>query len=152
MTALEEFDDWMQRHDNNYLNDFGVIFNRAPDFLFVDAPWPGHEDMEILSIVLFCVNGLDLYQRLDLATPEDLANVQPEDLLQLYHDGRAMILCTTKDEETLTFEKAKDGTLIAIVDGQNIGHDVQEQLLVPGDFIRYTERFFRFLKTEAKRP
>lgn len=145
MTALEEFDAWMKRYQDNYLNNFSILINNTPDFVFVDSPWPGHGDVGTLSIVLFCVNGLELFSLLNISGTDDLDNVQPEDLLQLYYDGEAIVLCTTKNEETLKFQKAGD-TLVAIIDGQDLGHEVKEQLLLPGDFFRYTEAYFQFMK------
>ena len=146
MTALEEFDAWMQRHENNHINDFGVLINKLPELLFLDSPWPGHGNADKISIVLLCANCPDLYQLLNIAIPEDLDNVQPEDFLKLYYDGEAMAVCTTENEETLTFQKADD-KLIAIIDGEDLAHEVHEQLLLPGDFLRYTEAYFHFLKT-----
>ena len=150
MTALEEFDVWMQGHENNYINDFGVLINRVPELVFVDSPWPEHGDAATLGIILPCANALELYQLLGILIPQDFDNVQREDMLKLYYEGHAMAVCTTENGETLTFQKAKDDTLIAIIDGEDLAHVVQEKLLMPGDFIRYTEGYFRFLKTIAK--
>lgn len=146
MTALEEFDAWMQQNQNSYINDFSVLIKKVPELVFADAPWPGHGDGATLSIILLCENGLELYRHLHIVLPQDLDKVQPEDLLKLYFDGHAMVACTTENEETLTFQKADDGTLVAIFEDKDIGHEVQEELLVPGDFIRYTESYFRSLR------
>lgn len=150
MTPWDEFAQWMKtRENNNYLNDFGLIFNYEPEFVFVDSPWPEQYSVDILSIILLCANGKELFELLGVETIVDLEKIQPENMLNLFYAGNAMVLCTTDDGESLQFQKVND-TMVALIDGVDLGHEVTEQLVMPGDFIRYTNEYFLFMKEYNK--
>jgi hypothetical protein len=149
MTPWLEFDAWMKMHKNNYLNDFGILFNRRPEFVFVDSPWPEQFNADILSIIILCANGKELFELLNFETVDDLEKLQQETVLNLFYAGHAMVLCTTPNDESLHFQKAGD-RMIAIIDGVDLAHEVNEQLILPGDFIRYTNNYFRFMKEHKK--
>lgn len=149
MTPSEEFDEWMKKHNDSYVNNFGVLFRKESKFIFVDSPWPGHSNAEVIGILLLCHNCKDLYDQLSIETAEELSGVQTETFLNLFYAGQAIVFCTTGDKESLQFEKVND-TLFAIIDGAERGHEVKEQLLLPGDFIRYTKGYFSFIKDQQK--
>jgi hypothetical protein len=142
MTPSNDLEVWMQQHQDNYINDFSVQLSRAPEFIFVDAPWPGHPNADNLCIILLKNNAAALFEDLGIETAAELDEVTPEDLLTLFYAGKAIVLCTVKEEASLLFHK--DGnTMLALLDGEELGHEVTEQLVVPGDFIRYTQQYFR---------
>lgn len=142
---MKEFDQWMERNENNYINRYGIVFNRTPHVVFVDAPWPGSGCADFLSIFLLCANGKDLFKDLNIEAVNDLEKLEPEILLNLFHAGNAMVLCTTANGETLQFQKG-ESAMVAIIDGVDMGHEVKEQLVVPGDFIRYTNDYFLYMR------
>ena len=150
MTPWEAFDEWMKAEDNNCINQYGIVFNRTPEFVFADSPWPGYATADILSIIILCANGRELFELLRVETLEELIKIEPEIFLNLFYAGNAMVLCTTAGGETLQFQK-NDKAMIAVIDGIEMGHEVKEQLVVPGDFIRHTNEFFRFMKAYNKK-
>jgi len=151
MTPWEEFDAWMKKRNNNYMNDFGILFNSTPEFVFVDSPWPEQHNADILSIFFLCSNGKELFELLGIETADDLEKVQPENMLNLFYAGNATVLCTTANDESLQFQKASNAMIAIIDDEEDLCHEVQEQLIMPGDFLRYTNDYFRFMKELNKR-
>lgn len=146
MTPWNEFDGWMLQRKNNYLNDFGVVFCRTPQLVFVDAPWPGHGDPFALSIGLICTDGKELFQILNFETVGDLEKLQPEDMLHFFYNGKAILICRIGDDEILQFQKGRDA-MIAWIDGEDVAHAVQEQLIMAGDFINYTKAYFQYVNS-----
>lgn len=149
MTPLEEFDQWMENKGNNFINDTGILFNKTPEFVFMDSPWPGYDSVDVISIILFCTSGKELFDTLSIEAAHELEKVQPEHMLNLFYAGQAMVICTTPNGESLQFEKGTTA-MIAIIDGADLGHQVKEQLVMPDDFIRYTNQCFRVLKAQSK--
>lgn len=149
MTPWDEFDLMMKKHNDSYINEFGILFRKESKFIFVDAPWPGYSNSEIISIVALCHDGKHLFEELSIEAADELYKLQPEILLNLFYAGRAMVLCALNDVNSLEFEKIGD-TLYAINDDAERGHEVKEQLLLPGDFIRYTRNYFRFVNEQKK--
>lgn len=150
MTPLKEFNQWMENHGGNYINDSGILFNSSGELVFVDSPWPNYGSTEVISIVLLCIDGRELFKTLCIETVADLDKVQPETMLNLFYAGHAIVLCTTADRESLTFQKVRD-TMIAIIDGVDLGHEVMEKLVMPVDFIRYTNEYFSFMNAYKRK-
>lgn len=146
MTASQNFDTWMQSLGNTYLNDFAVMVNRVSEYILIDSPWPNHGDAYSLIVTIICTNEKDLFDTLQIDTFLDLDQVRPEHLLTLFYSGHATVSCATDKVGTLWFQKIENG-MIAGIDGENLIHEVEEQLLVPGDFIRYTKQYFSYIKT-----
>ena len=149
MTSPEEFDQWMKNYGTNYINEFGILINKEPEIIFISSPWPDHGNSDELSIILLCANGRDVFEVLDIQSADELEQLQPETMLSLFYEGQAIVLCTTQDGDSLQFQKGSNA-MIAVIDGVDLGHEVKEPLIMPGDFIRYTNECFRILKAQSK--
>ena len=149
MIPINDFNVWMEQHKGAYLNNFAIVIVRKPQFLFVDSPWPGHADAITLSICLICTEVKELFETLNIEKVNDLERLQPEDLLHLFYNGYAMLFCRIGEHQTLQFQKMRKA-MIAWIDGEATAHTVQEQLIVAGDFISYTEEYFRRLNNLTK--
>lgn len=132
----------MQSLGNTYLNDFAVMVNRVSEYILIDCPWHNHGDAYTLSITIICRNEKELFETLQIDTFLELGQVQPEHLLTLFYSGHATVSCATNKNSSLWFQKIDTG-MIAGMDGEYLIHDVDEQLIVPGDFIRYARQYFR---------
>ena len=146
MTPKNDFYAWMKKHKNNYMNKYGILFNSTPEFVFVDSPWPEQFNADVLSIYLLCYNGKELFQILNLKTANDLKKVQPENMLKLFYAGNATVLCATDKGESLEFKKVGNRMIAIVEEEGDIEHEVEEALVIPGDFLRYTNDYFRLRK------
>lgn len=145
MTAHQNFDSWMQSLGNKYLNDFAVMVNRVSEYILIGSPWPNHGDASTLSITIICTNEKELFDTLQIDTFLELDRVRPEHLLTLFYSGHATVSCATDRDSSLWFQKIESG-MIAGINGEELIHEVSEQLLTPGDFIRHTKQYFSYMK------
>lgn len=160
MNDWNELDTLLQKHDYNYINDWGVMFNRVEaGFMLVDGPWPAHHCADVISLVYLCKEASEFYDRLEIKDAQQIEQVKPEILLKLFFAGDVILVCTVNDanngdtvngdtdDETLEFS-LKDGQLIAFRADCEIGHVVVSNLEKPEDFIEYTKQYFLNLKEE----
>lgn len=137
---------------STYRNAAGVQFYLVEDGpFFITADYPGAEPPAHIA--------LELYQQFDdvdelmallhIPGSDEVVNIVPEQLMQLYEQGHVNIVCTLKGTEVreLDFTKIEDAIWSKDSDG-NI-HKVKPPMDQPLDFINYTLGFYRMNRSSV---
>ena len=138
-----------------YHNPLGVqVYLNTDSTLFICSNFPGIETLHDISLEIFqeVKSVSKLFALLRISKVEQLLELNPSNLFELYACGRMSVVCTLEDpiDREIWFIKNKKGVW-ASIDNKEI-HKVEIQHDKAEDYINYTIKFFNIERKGAIRP
>jgi len=144
MLFTEKISDFLNSRPS-YISPAGVRFNINPDAsIFITANFAEPEPDNLISLDFFkeAVSMEELAQLRLLSKLDDVEQFKPQDLLNLFYNGKASVVCTLDGYFTkcLNFEKKQEN--LCATDDEGKMHIVKTQLDKPENFINYTLGYY----------
>jgi hypothetical protein len=77
---------------------------------------------------------------------EDLAQIQPSQLSNLYEAGKALLVCDIGEPDTYPLSFRKIGNSMIVIDNNDNIHPLHTVLTKPNEFIQHTRYHFEFIE------
>ena len=139
-----------ENNRSSFFNKWNVLFNKVdPGLVLVDAAWPGYTTVADISIVYLSQDATQFFTDLCIKKAAEIKEVTPENILQLYLQGKAIVVCSSNDE-SLEFEMQNERIYAKNGDSDMI-HAVGEPLISAEDYITYTRNYFLSLNKELRK-
>ena len=150
MSNWQQLDNYFGNNSSCYFNECDVLFNKVdPNLVLVEAVWPGYTTVTDISIVYLSNNATQFFTDLCIKKAAEIQDVTPDNILQLYLQGKAIVVCSSNDE-SLEFEIQNERIYAKNGDSDMI-HAVGEPLVSAEDYILYTRNYFLSLNNDIRK-